>query len=107
MGIEMSGFDELQDELDRLARDVEEFEGTQEVPFDELFPPAFMRQYTDAENIDSFIDQSQWDVESQEDFKAIPENEFDQYVAEQTLFGSWEAMMNKGAEQYVVGQLDW
>ena len=103
----MNGFDELQDELDRLARDVEKLEGTHDVPFDELFPPAFMRQYTNTQNINTFIDQSQWDVESKEDFRKIPEDEFDRYVSEHTLFGSWEAMMNKGAEEYFAGQLDW
>jgi len=105
MGIEINGFDELQDELNRLAQNAEELDGTNEVPFDELFPPAFMRQYTDAENIDEFIEQSQWPVESQEDFRAIPEDEFDQYVSEHTLFSSWEAMMDKAGEEYVSRQL--
>lgn len=105
MDIEIEGFDELQDELERLAERVLGLEGTNEVPFEELFPPTFMRTYTDFDSIEEFFEASAWTVESQSDFEAIPEDEFDDYVAEHTQFPSWNEMSGQAATKWAARQL--
>jgi hypothetical protein len=49
MGIKITGLDEFQRKLDTLQRRAENVSGP--VPFDELFPPEFVRRYTDFKSI--------------------------------------------------------
>lgn len=105
MGVEIEGLDALQDELEQMAENALGLEGSNEVPFTELMPPAFMAEYTDCESIEAFIDESPWTVESQADFRAIPDDEFDEYVDEHTRFSTWETMLSRAANQWAGRQL--
>ena len=45
MGIKITGLDEFRRKLERLSRNAQNVNGP--VAFDDLFPPEFMRRYTD------------------------------------------------------------
>lgn len=105
MSIEIRGFEELQDDLDRLQDRAESVEGGNAVSITELFPEDFMRTYTDYRSIHDFFDASPWTVESEADFEQIPENEFDAYVDEHTGFNSWEAMLSAAAREWIGREL--
>lgn len=65
--------------------------------FEEMFPPSFMRKYTNYTNIVDFFDDCGFPYETKEQFEAIPDKEFDSYVNRVTNFKSWEDMMKSGA----------
>lgn len=100
MGVDIEGLDELEEQLNQLA----DLEGG--VPMEELFTQEFMLMYTDFNSFEEFIETSQWTVESQEDFEAIPEDAFDDYVDEHTEFAAWEPMLRTGAERYLQRKLE-
>ena len=93
------------DDLKNLQRRAEELNGTQEVPIGELLTDKFMRQNTAFETIDAFFEASAWDFDSMEDFEAIPEEALDSYVAKQSGFPNWHAMMEKAGTEYVARRL--
>lgn len=64
-----------------------------------------MRHHTDSSSIDEFLDNSPFTIESEEDFLAIPDEDWDNYIVAHTDFSSWEEMQGKAAEDYVVKQL--
>lgn len=101
MSVEIRGFEELADELDRLQERVETAEGETAVSFDELFPADFMATYTAFDSIQAFFEASPWTVESDADFGAIPEDEFDEYVDDHTEFDSWEGMLSSAAREWI------
>lgn len=105
MGVSIEGLDELQEELEALAEDALGLSGTNEVPMEDLLTDSFMRKNTDFGSFEAFIEASPWTVENQADFEAIPESEFDDYVDEQTVFNSWEAMLSRGGEEWAARQL--
>lgn len=105
MSVEIEGFEELTDELDRLAVNAGASEGTLDVSFDELFTSDFMRTFSDHDSIDAFFEASPWTVESTEDFDRIPSAEFDAYVADHTGFNSWDAMLAAAAREWLSRQL--
>lgn len=105
MSVRIEGFEELADELDRLAENAAAIDGTNAVSFEELFPPDFMGTHTDADSMAAFLEASPWDVESKADFEAIPEDEFDAYVNEHTGFNSWDAMLSAAAREWVSRQV--
>lgn len=101
MSVEISGFEELGDELDQLQEQVDAVDGETAVSFAELFPADFMETYTEFDSIQAFFEASPWTVETDADFEAIPEDEFDEYVDDHTEFDRWEAMLSAAAREWI------
>ena len=72
-----------------------------EIPFAELFPEEFMRLYTEFASMEAFLEASSWEVENQEDFRAIPDEPFDEYVDKHTDFPSWEVMYQTAGQRFM------
>ncbi|SEW23407.1 hypothetical protein [Halobacterium jilantaiense] len=70
-----------------------------------VFPPSFMTRHTDAETFEAFVEDSRWDVSSRAEFAAIPQAEFDDYVADRTSFGDFEEMLGQAGEEWMARQL--
>jgi hypothetical protein len=108
MDIEIDGPDDLEgaikEAIDDALGDIDLGEEN-EIPFTELFTPEFMRLYTSFTDIESFFDASPWEVEGQADFEAIPEDDFDAYVDENTEFPDWETMLDTASERYLERQI--
>ena len=88
-------FDDAMRQLRELQRRAEQLDGTHSVTFPELFPDEFMLRNTEFPSIGALIEASGFKVESSEDFAAIPDAEWDAFLASRTRFASWEEM--KGA----------
>lgn len=104
-GIEIEGLDEAIEELEELEHRAEELDGENEVAFPDLFPPKFMRRHTDFASIDEMLEASPWEVEGNDDFAAIPDAEWEKYVANNTRFATWEAMQEKATTEWAARQL--
>jgi len=105
LGLKVSGFDELKNELKRIEKAAKDLEGTHSVNMNELFIPSFMSRYTNFSSFDEFIEASGFTVNSQEDFESIPDAEMDKYVQANTQFASWQEMLDKSVEEYTVRKL--
>ena len=104
-GITIKGFDEFEHKLDKMAKAAKELNGTHPVPFTKLFNEHFMRKYTNFLSFDKLLEAGGWNVNCQEDFNAIPDNEFDIYINKTTQFNNWKDMMAKASEEYVAEKL--
>lgn len=100
MSVEITGLGDVEGLADRL----ESLGG--EIPVGELFTPDFMQNYTEFDTFEQFLDDSKWEIATQEDFERIPEDEFDEYVDENTGFDSWETMLSVAGREYVMRQLN-
>jgi hypothetical protein len=101
----LEGFDELQRKLQELASRAEKLDGDHSVPMSELFPPDFMRRFTDFPDIDEMFEASGFRIESTEDFAKVPDDAWDTFVAERTLFASWHEMQEKAAGEWAAKKL--
>lgn len=106
MSIEIKGFGDLQKKLDRLQKNAEALSGTQEVPLSKLITSNFMRLHTNVSSFDEFLKAGGYQVNSKEDFEAIPDDEFDAYVRENTKFTSWQDMLQAAVRDYVAKKLE-
>lgn len=104
MGIKITGLDEFQRKLERLSRNAQNVSGP--VTFDDLFPPEFMRRYTDFPTIQAMADASGFKIESQQDFEAIPDADWDAFVRSRSRFQTWQDMQAKAGEERVVRRLN-
>lgn len=102
---EVYGFDKLEKKLKQMENAAKEMDGVNEYSFEELFPPAFMRKYTSMQTIEEFLDNCGFPANTNEEFEAIPEDDFDIYVRDKTSFSSWENMQEKSAEELIKRRL--
>src|SRR6266704_1562342 len=98
MKVTLSGFDDFEKHIKKLQKNIEKLEGQHAIPFDELFPTSFMSRYTNFSSIDELLQKSNFNINSQEDFEKIPEDEMDSFIAMNTSFLTWNQMFTKASE---------
>ena len=85
---------------------IEELEGVNQIPINDLFNEIFMEKYTRFSSIDEFFETTEWEVEDKEDLEEIPEQELDTFVRDKTKFSSWEHMLNQAGKEWFKRQLE-
>lgn len=103
--IKITGLDEMQKMLKKMEKGAEEMDGKHLVSFNELFPTSFMHKYTEFNSFDELLDFGGWEVNTQDDFSAIPDDEFDSLISSKTKFSDWEEMKSVGAKEYALHKL--
>ncbi|WP_128476206.1 hypothetical protein [Halorussus pelagicus] len=85
-----------------------ELQGDEEPDIDDedVFPPSFMQEHTDHDSLWDFFGNSQWEIDGEEDLKAVPDDEFDAYVAANSNFDDWDEMKAKAAAQMLAREMD-
>ena len=81
----VKGLDEARRKLKRLGE-------IKQVSFGELFNPEFMAANTDFQSIGEMFERSGFKHDSREDIEAIPDEEWNSFVAANTRFSSWGEM---------------
>lgn len=97
--VDTSGFDELINKLEKIG-------GENEVSFGELFPDSFIKKHTEFETLEVLFEESDYDVKSEEDFKQIPQEDWDNFIENHTEFSSWQDMMGKAFQRWVGEKLE-
>ncbi|WP_246029136.1 hypothetical protein [Paenibacillus humicus] len=97
--------DEFQKALAEMQRQAKELEGRREVTFEELFPPSFMIEHTNFSSFEELLEAGGFEVNSAEDFEAIPDDVFDQHIGKHTQFDSWENMQDSAVQEYAAKKL--
>jgi phosphohistidine phosphatase SixA len=100
MSIRIEGTEEFKQRVDQVASDGRD----RDVRPSEIFTDGFVRTHTTFESIGEFFAESPWQVESDDDFRAIPSAELDAYVDEYTGFSSWETMLSTAAREWILRQ---
>ncbi|MCD1651795.1 MULTISPECIES: hypothetical protein [Vreelandella] len=91
--------------LDKLKKNMEEFQSNSQVKLVDMLSPAFMAQCSTYSSFEDMLDASGFKVESAEDFAAIPDEEWDAFVSKNTSYSSWEEMQKGAAKDYTKRQL--
>lgn len=105
MSFKISGLGELSKQLKELEKEANKLEGSQSIPFSELFHTNFMNKYTNFNNIDEMFEKSGFKCTSNEDFEKIPDSEWNDFVKNNTNFSNWENMKSTAGKEYVANQL--
>ena len=102
---EIRGLDDAIRKLNRLQENTQRLAGSHDTKVFELFTLAFMRRYTKVASWDALIEASGFKLESQADFEAIPDKDWEKVIRTHTSFSSWREMMETGAADYAKKQL--
>jgi hypothetical protein len=105
IGFEIKGLDEIKQKLEQLRRNAEKLSGEHTIPFSDLFTSDFMDNYTEFESIDEMIKSSGFPIESSEDIKELPGNEWNEFIQKHTCFPNWDEMVQTAAKEYFAKKL--
>lgn len=99
------GFDKIKRELEKIQSKAKKLEGTNNVPFKELFAQGFLRKHTNFSSLDDMFQKSGFNINSQEDFKNIPDEEWDTFISNNSHFKSWKEMLDAAGNEWIERQL--
>lgn len=103
--IEMKGLNELAKKLDTLAQRAGDLHGSHEVPLTELLSPGFLAKCSQFLSLDEMFAASGFEVKNTEDFKAIPDAEWDDFIRINTSYESWSDMLSAASGEWVQARL--
>ena len=69
------------------------------------FPNKFMAEYTDFVSFDEMLSASGSKVTTQEEWAAIPDDQWDAFIAARTRFKDWKEMKGKAGAEWTLGKL--
>ena len=100
MSVKITGMDSLQKKLKKMADGARELEGQHQVAIPDLLTEPFLAKHTSFANAQELFDKSGFKINSAEDFKAIPDYEWDQYISSVSSFESWKEMLQSATVEY-------
>ena len=105
MSLKIQGLKELEKKLGDLSRKAESIDGTNQVPVPELLTPTFLESCSNYRNADEFFEASGFEVNSEEDFAAIPDDQWDNFISRHTSFPDWQSMLGAAAKEWAKQKL--
>lgn len=103
--LKITGLDELKNQLDRISKGIEELGGTDTVSMTELLSPEFVSSHTKFANADEMFEASGFKLDSQDDFAAIPDAEWDEFIRSISSFPDWQSMLGAAGSAWVAKKL--
>ena len=103
--LKITGLDEIQRKLEDMSRRAQSISGTQNVPIPELLTPEFLRQCSRFNSASDFFEASGFKVETSEDFAAIPDDEWDEFIRANTSYATWKTMMGEAVKGWTAKKM--
>ena len=106
MSIKITGLEQLQKKLDDLKSRVESISGERSIPVSEVLTPDFLASCSTFSSPDEMFERSGFKVESQEDFAAIPDEPWDDFIRSNTSFFNWHEMLQAAVTAWTKSKLN-
>ena len=103
--IKITGLDELTKQLDDLANKTGELDGQHNVPMNELLTPEFVSKHTRFPNADEMFGASGFKIDTREEFAAIPDDKWDEFIRSISSFSDWSAMLGEASNEFTAKKL--
>lgn len=101
----ITGLDKLSRKLKDLSRRAAALDGSHTVPLGELLTPSFLSKHTPYSSLDEMFDASGFKIETEEDFAAIPDNKWDEFIRSVSSFPDWQSMLQEAVKDWTAKQL--
>lgn len=92
--------------LDKLTRNMEALQGTNEVKLVDLFTPEFIQSHSKCSDLNGLFEAAGYNIQSIEDIEAIDDAQWDAFIKENTDFDNWQEMRSQALAGYVRKRLN-
>lgn len=103
--MKIKGLDEFSKKLNDLAKKAKAIDGQHNLPMNELLTHSFISKHTRFGSAEEMFESSGFKVESQEDFAAIPDAEWDEYIRSISSFTNWQEMLGVATKEWAAKKL--
>lgn len=105
MSVKITGLEVIKDKLQDFSDRVQKLDGTHNIPVSELLTSDFLRSCSIFPSAEEMFKASGFKVESPEDFKAIPDDQWDVFIQKNTHYSNWEEMLGSAVKEWTKKQL--
>lgn len=88
------------DGINKLSKNLSKIAETKSVSFEELFNNDFLASCSSFTSLEDMFEKSGFKVETPEDFKAIPDDEWESFIIKNTSYNSWSEMQSDAGRKY-------
>ena len=106
MSIKVTGLDKFGKQLEYLGNKVQSLSGQQSVTLNELLTPDFLATCSTFSSAGEMFERSGFKVESQEDFAAIPDDAWDDFICANTRYFNWREMLQVASAAWAKRNLE-
>ena len=99
------GLDKFNRRIKQMTDTAKEYENGEQVDYAELFDEEFMRKHTEYDSIQTFIEDSPFSIENQEDLEKVDDAEWDEWVRSKSEFNSWKEMGETAATRLIAKKM--
>lgn len=84
---------------EKIQNALHQMDGTNKIPFADLFPDAFMQEHSKYNSLEEF--RSSLNLPGLDSLEIISDEDADRLISENTDFNDWESMKSRAGEEYV------
>jgi hypothetical protein len=105
MKITVKSSGNLEKKLNELKNNAAALQGQHQIALKDLLTPTFVAGCSSYASLDDLFTASPFTINTLDDFKAIPDAEWDTFISTNTSFATWEEMQHAAMREYVRGKL--
>lgn len=105
MSVKITGIKNLEAKLKDLGKRARELDGNHNVPLSELLTHSFVAGCSRFSSVDELFKASGFSINSPEDFKAIPDDKWDDFIRDNTTFANWSDMLTAASAAWTKDRL--
>jgi hypothetical protein len=103
--IKITGLEELEKNLKDLADKAAALDGEHNVKASELLHDDFIARHTNFSSLEDMFKAGGFEVKTQEEFDALPQEELDTFIRSISTFESWDEMIHAAGAEWAGKQL--
>lgn len=102
---EIKGLKEVQKQLEDLQKKAQELDGQHSVPISQVLTKDFLSKHTKFSSFNEMVEASGFKVETQEDFAAIPDDKWNEFISSISNFDSWKSMLSAASQEWAIRKM--
>jgi len=105
MSVKLTGLEQFQRQIAELEHQVDAVSREQSIPLSELLNSDFLAACSTLSSVDEMFERSGFKVESEDDFAAIPDDDWEAFIRANTSYFSWKEMLEAAGVAWTKAKL--
>ena len=105
MSVKIAGLKEFERKLKDIGDRAKKLQGPTNVPLSELLTAEFLKTCSRFSTLDEMFNASGFVITNADDFKAVPDDQWDEFIKQNTSFADWNELLGAAAKDWTKDQL--
>jgi hypothetical protein len=105
MSVKVTGLRDLERKLKDISERAQKLQGPTNVPLSELLTSEFLKTCSRFNSVTEMFNASGLVITNADDFKAVPDYQWDEFIKQNTSFADWNQMLGAAARDWTKDKL--